>query len=33
MGRIPVVILTNSLDYDLSLDTMLTVAFLKSRVL
>jgi hypothetical protein len=32
MGRIPVVIVTNSLDHDLSLDTVLTVAFLRSRI-
>ncbi len=31
MGRIPVVIVTNSLDYELSLDTVLAVAFLRSR--
>jgi hypothetical protein len=32
MGRIPVVIVTNSLDYDLSLDTVLAVASLRARV-
>jgi CubicO group peptidase (beta-lactamase class C family) len=32
MGRMPVVIVTNSLDYELSLDTVLAVAFLRARV-
>jgi hypothetical protein len=31
MGRIPVIIVTNSLDYDLSLDTVLAVAVLRAR--
>jgi hypothetical protein len=31
MGRIPVVIVTNSLNYDLSLDTVLAVAVLRAR--
>jgi hypothetical protein len=32
MGRIPVGIVTSSLAHDLPLDTMPTVAFLRSRV-
>jgi hypothetical protein len=31
MGRIPVVIVTNSQDYDLFLDTVLAEAFLRAR--